>query len=85
MTLMQIFHIFSKSPSSARIIAYQTDIDEQENHSSELSWPEIDRRAQSDRRQHERRVINYQPYIDTRKNHGRRRSFGRRTGDQIPA
>ncbi|MBR7801712.1 hypothetical protein [Undibacterium fentianense] len=53
--------------------------------SFDLTWPAVERRTIADRRLHERRVINCQPYIDTRKNNGRRRSFGRRAGDESTA
>ncbi|MFZ6801624.1 hypothetical protein [Undibacterium sp. Di24W] len=43
---------------------------------------QIERRASTDRRQHERRKVVSHPYLDTRKNNGRRRSFGRRLRDQ---
>ncbi len=49
------------------------------------SWPQIERRQIKDRRLQERRHTYCQPYLDSRKNHGRRRSLGRRLGDQESA
>lgn len=59
-----------------------------ETHPSNISkesacWPQIERRQIKDRRLQERRQTYCQPYLDSRKNHGRRRSLGRRLGDQM--
>lgn len=85
MTFMQIFNIFSNHTSSSTMITCPATTNSFSQEQLAPSWPEIERRTNSDRRQQERRNINFQPYIDTRKNHGRRRSFGRRATDQIPA
>lgn len=83
MILTQILNIFSRHTQSSGVIANQAAANTSVQDSLDQTWPEIDRRKTSDRRQQERRMFNYQPYIDTRKNHGRRRSFGRRASDQV--
>lgn len=47
-----------------------------------LSWPEIDRRSGTERRQLDRRQQQQAIMLDTRKVQGRRRCAGRRQDDQ---
>lgn len=85
MSLMQLFQFFSSTRLTHGMLANQIAEHPPTPQESLSSWPEVERRSEPDRRQHERRLLHCQPYIDTRKNHGRRRSFGRRASDQMPS
>jgi hypothetical protein len=89
MSFMRIFNIFETISAPKKAMSSGSSSSGTSSSESDQSiiktWPQIERRTNSDRRQQERRLVNYQPYIDTRKNNGRRRSFGRRLSDQVSA
>lgn len=84
--LNPILRFFKKlSGEHVASIATLVETDPGNINRENAGWPQIERRQIKDRRLQERRQTYCQPYLDSRKNHGRRRSLGRRLGDQVSA
>jgi hypothetical protein len=84
--LNPILRFFKKLPvEHVASIATLVETDPGNINRENAGWPQIERRQIKDRRLQERRQTYCQPYLDSRKNHGRRRSLGRRLGDQVSA